>query len=369
MKMKIQLGKVLALLLWGGVVAYFGLSFHHAEHRQKTLRLSAIEVEVRDSTAQGFLVTAEEMKGRILKSGLAGIGMPLDKVDLEAVEGLIRENGFIDRAEAYIDPQGCLRLWVTQRKPVLRLLTDGRNCYVTRDGWVFDAPPLSSLNLPLVTGNYQPPFPKGMTGSVRELIDSKINTREKTIFSQERMKDPFYERLDTLKKWRRRICGNYLSQRWWLMESDEDFEKRVSALREKKAKTRRSFRFYSAQVHAQIDKVTEKQNRERQAQIFLEKNYEDFMKLIIFVEQVEEEPFWRSEVVQFVVNRLPNGQLEADLIPRSGSFKIRFGRFEYMEEKFEKLNQFYSKVLKRKGWNNFKEIDVRYSNQIVCRRR
>ena len=59
-----------------------------------------------------------------------------------------------------MDYSGTLRVSISQREPLLRLLTDGTNSYVTADGYVFAAPKASSLYVPVVTGDYRLPFPK-----------------------------------------------------------------------------------------------------------------------------------------------------------------------------------------------------------------
>lgn len=99
----------------------------------------------------------------------------------------------------------------------------------------------------------------------------------------------------------------------------------------------------------------------------MEKNYEDFTKLLTFVKSVEKDDFWSAEVVQIIVRTTASGALEIDLIPRSGRHVIRFGRLERTEEKLDKLSRFYRKGLSSIGWNTYRTLDVRYTDQVVCR--
>jgi hypothetical protein len=100
----------------------------------------------------------------------------------------------------------------------------------------------------------------------------------------------------------------------------------------------------------------------------LEKSYEDFMKLLTFVESVENDDFWRSEVVQIAAHTTPSGALEVELTPRSGRFTILFGRLEEVERKFGKLERFYRRGLPSIGWNEYRTIDIRYNDQVVCKK-
>lgn len=92
------------------------------------------------------------------------------------------------------------------------------------------------------------------------------------------------------------------------------------------------------------------------------------MKLLTFVETVEKDSFWRSEVVQIVARSTPAGVLEIDLIPRSGRHTIRFGRLDEPQRKLDKLMRFYRGGLSRIGWDEYRTIDIRYKDQVVCRK-
>lgn len=92
------------------------------------------------------------------------------------------------------------------------------------------------------------------------------------------------------------------------------------------------------------------------------------MKLLTFVEYVEKDDFWRSEVVQIIARTTPSGALEVDLAPRSSRCIIRFGRLERIDEKFDKLLRFYRSGLSMIGWDAYRTIDVRFKDQVVCRK-
>ena len=159
-----------------------------------------------------------------------------------------------------------------------------------------------------------------------------------------------------------------IKRQWWRFESAGDFERRVAELRREKAILRRSYRYEARLIGQEIDALARRQEQERLRQKKLEKSYEDFAKLLTFVESVESDAFWRSEVVQIVARTTPAGALEIDLVPRSGRHTVRFGRLEDAERKFDKLMRFYRGGLSRIGWEEFRTIDLRYNDQVVCRK-
>lgn len=116
----------------------------------------------------------------------------------------------------------------------------------------------------------------------------------------------------------------------------------------------------------QIDKITARQDAERENQKKLIKRYEDLLKLINFVKYIEEDSFWRAEIVQIVASTMSNGELKIDLIPRSGSHRIRFGTVDDIESKLDRLSAFYRNGLTNIGWDMYRTISVEYKGQVVC---
>jgi cell division protein FtsQ len=57
------------------------------------------------------------------------------------------------------------------------------------------------------------------------------------------------------------------------------------------------------------------------------------------------------------------------LIPRVGRHSILLGNTEYLNKKFEKLKLFYKDGIAKVDWNKYKQIDLRYKDQIVCTKR
>lgn len=81
-----------------------------------------------------------------------------------------------------------------------------------------------------------------------------------------------------------------------------------------------------------------------------------------FVNFIKEDSFWSAYIEQIVVD----GEGEVLLIPKVGDFQIRVGKLDLFEQKLENLFLFLKEGIKIKGWRNYKEISLKYENQIVC---
>ncbi|MGL5683476.1 MAG: cell division protein FtsQ/DivIB [Marinifilaceae bacterium] len=85
-------------------------------------------------------------------------------------------------------------------------------------------------------------------------------------------------------------------------------------------------------------------------------------ELFEFVNYISNNSFWNAYVEQIVVD----SQQDVLLIPKVGDFHIRMGRLDDFKQKLSDLQLFLNDGINRKGWRAYKEINLKYENQIVC---
>jgi len=86
------------------------------------------------------------------------------------------------------------------------------------------------------------------------------------------------------------------------------------------------------------------------------------VKLFGLASYITKDEFLHKLIGQIWINR--SGELE--LTPVIGEYTIMFGGFEDMEDKFEKLSAYYMEGAGKAGWIDYKSIDLRYKNQVIC---
>ena len=86
-------------------------------------------------------------------------------------------------------------------------------------------------------------------------------------------------------------------------------------------------------------------------------------KLVKFVNSLEESPRWRNKFVQMSSDSTGN----LTLIPREGQEKFLFGQPEQIEEKLKRLEMYYGYIIPEKGEKAYRCVDLRYSDQIICK--
>jgi len=85
----------------------------------------------------------------------------------------------------------------------------------------------------------------------------------------------------------------------------------------------------------------------------------DIYELALYIHR---DKFLSKLISQIWVSR--NGELE--MIPLIGEYTIKFGGFDDMEKKFENLSVFYREGASKAGWIDYRSIDLRYENQVIC---
>ncbi len=70
---------------------------------------------------------------------------------------------------------------------------------------------------------------------------------------------------------------------------------------------------------------------------------------------------WNAQISQVYVNE----KREMELIPRVGNQRILLGNADSVEVKFSNLLAFYKQALPQVGWDAYKQINIKYANQVI----
>ena len=364
---------ILMTLLWVFVAAFIVYFNGRAKAHRASTTIRSVDINIIDSTREEMLITSKTIERWIQQNKIATVGVPIEELDLASIENTIRANGFIRRVNAYVSYDGELRIDVSQRRPMLRLMADGYDSYITADGYIFPAPRMSAVYVPVVTGPYAPPVPANFTGRLEDYIQSRIAESEAKILELQHEKVPLFKREKEIKDSvravsRMLVAKKGLLSRKGLFESHDEYDKRRQAKLRERAELRQKYSYWNRQNENEIEKVSAKQDAERNKQKNLLKRYEDLSKLINFVKYIEDDSFWSAEIVQIVASTMSSGDLELELIPRTGRHTVLFGEVDDVEEKLDKLLAFYQKGLSNIGWDSFRTISIKYKGQVVCTR-
>lgn len=88
-----------------------------------------------------------------------------------------------------------------------------------------------------------------------------------------------------------------------------------------------------------------------------------FERMMDIVNYIENSRTWKDKIVQISVD----GKKDVILIPREGRERFIFGQPVEIEEKFRKMEKYYTHIVPAKGSGHYKTVDVKYKGQIVCK--
>ena len=89
---------------------------------------------------------------------------------------------------------------------------------------------------------------------------------------------------------------------------------------------------------------------------------EEITVLLKFIKAIKKDDFLHKEIVAIK----KSAENEFQLSVRSGDYKIDFGKLTKIDLKFKKLKAFYNTTFEDKTIQNYKTINVKYHNQVVC---
>ena len=117
-----------------------------------------MDLIITDTVYAGF-ITKEEVLSILEKHDLNPIGQKMEEVSSKAIEDILSQHHLIDEAECYKTPSGKLCVEVTQRIPILRVMSGkGENYYVDNKGTMMPNDAKCVAHLAVATGNIEKSF-------------------------------------------------------------------------------------------------------------------------------------------------------------------------------------------------------------------
>ena len=117
-----------------------------------------MELVIKDTAYAGF-ITKEELKGILQQKGIYPIGKKMERISTKSLERELSKHPLIDEAECYKTPSGKVCVEVTQRIPILRVMSaNGQNYYLDNKGTIMPPEAKCVAHRVIVTGNVEKSF-------------------------------------------------------------------------------------------------------------------------------------------------------------------------------------------------------------------
>ena len=118
------------------VIAYLVVAVTAFNRKPTSQVCQDVELVIKDTVYAGF-ITKKEVATLLEKKGISPIGKDLERVRTKTLERELAKHPLIDQVECYKTPSGKLCIEVTQRTPILRVMSaNGENYYLDNKGTV-----------------------------------------------------------------------------------------------------------------------------------------------------------------------------------------------------------------------------------------
>jgi hypothetical protein len=343
----------------GVILAYTLYASHLANLHRSKQQISNVVIELSDSSATQQLTSSARIYDQLKRGGVKIKNRAIDSVDAVGIARLIERNGFVEEAKVYTTYSGNLHIAISERAPLVRLRVAGYDSFVTSEGYIFRAPQGSACYTSVMTGGYRPPFSSTFEGYFSTLRKERHEAWQKRLgklYAE-------YQEVKSNQRELRKEKNSLLKQRKRkIFEKKEDHELRKKGIATKVAEIEGKQR----KVVQKVKSIEATQRRLVAREEREYRRFDDFERLVAFVNMVQNDSFWGAEIVQIEADTTSLGAISLLLIPRSGDFVVNFGTLDNTVEKLNKLRTFYDNGLSRLGWERYKRIDVRYNKQVIC---
>lgn len=93
-----------------------------------------------------------------------------------------------------------------------------------------------------------------------------------------------------------------------------------------------------------------------------ESSKEWIRSVIGLAEYLDKHPLWNSQIQQINIEN----NLDVVFYTVVGDQKIVFGKLDDLDYKFAKLKTFYDQIVPIYGWDRYSEVNLKFSDQIIC---
>lgn len=159
-----MLKKLFILLFLILITAYLAVAVTVLNGKPAETVCSGVELVIRDSIDYGF-ITKREVLRLLSTKKLSPIGQKTDAINTRQLEDELRQHPLIGNAECYRTSGGGIGIEVTQRIPILRVMSNNGESYYIDDRAHTMPVPGSAANVAIVTGSVDKAF------AVKELYE------------------------------------------------------------------------------------------------------------------------------------------------------------------------------------------------------
>lgn len=165
------------IIIWTFIIAYLIVAMSFVNNKRKAVVCNNINVSIVDSLSNQF-VTKSEMIEFLRQPELNVIGNSITSINTKKLEQEILNNQSVKNAEVFVTVKGDIRVEVTQRKPIVRIINKkGESYYIDQEGAIMPLSGKYASHVLVANGNIVEHFEINRTKDV--LCDKTVENQGK----------------------------------------------------------------------------------------------------------------------------------------------------------------------------------------------
>ena len=134
------------------VVVVFAMVFLYSFSSKRNSERKISKIAIKFESNENMFLT-HEMVNNLLIQKLGGSSrIQKDRVDLNSLETVLDDHEMIEKAQVFSTIDGLLNTRITQKTPIVRVITDNKSYYLDSKGYRMSLSENFSARVPLVTG-------------------------------------------------------------------------------------------------------------------------------------------------------------------------------------------------------------------------
>lgn len=150
--------RILLLIVMLALIAYLIVAITAFNHKPVSQTCRDLELVIKDTAYAGF-ITKKDLQGLLQQKGIYPIGKKMERISVKSLERELSKHPLIDEAECYKTPSGKVCIEVTQRIPILRVMSvNGDDYYIDNKNTVMPPDAKCVAHRAVVTGYVEKTF-------------------------------------------------------------------------------------------------------------------------------------------------------------------------------------------------------------------
>ena len=191
--MKIDYKKILVTVLW--IIALSGLtaSLAFVNKKERQVKAGSIDITV-NATGENQFVDEDDIKEFFVERHDSLLNAEVKNININALEKALNSHPAIENADLSVDLNGDIKINVTQRTPLVRVLTmSGESYYIDTQSKLMPLSDKYTARVLVVNGYIHEPYSRRYMFSVNEIAKNET-------FKEVSMLDDIYEMAEYITK-------------------------------------------------------------------------------------------------------------------------------------------------------------------------